>query len=49
MEGGKIGKFFCFCGIIIVLLGIIGLIVGLVIVFRPKSLSLNDEKTDHLR
>lgn len=42
-------SFGCFCGIFLILVTIIVLIVGFVIVLRPKSLSFIDEKETYVR
>jgi hypothetical protein len=49
MKGGKTQKFCCFCGIFVVLVALIGLIVGVVIILRPKSLALLDDDSGYLR
>ena len=41
MQGGKFTKICCFFGIFALVLIVIGVIVGLVIFFKPKNLDFN--------
>lgn len=49
MECGKVAKLTWFCGIFIVLLGLIGIIVGVVIVVKPKSSNLVEDENSFTR